>query len=96
MITIEVGAADDIRIAGGGPESLPTNIARGRTGHAKRAVLVGFLSVIAILSMPTEADAHLFGVLHALTDAFEAKIQLPDLRVPEMNNVLFHEPDNFL
>ena len=96
MITIEAGAADDIRFAGGEPESLATNLPRGRAGHAKRAVLVGFLSVIAILSMPTEGDAHLFGVLHALTDALAGTIHLPDFHLPEMNNILFYEPDNFL
>jgi hypothetical protein len=96
MITIEVGRADDIRIAGGEPESVAANHPRGQAFQAKRAVLVGLLSVIAILSMPTEGDSHLFGVLHALTDALAGTINLPDLRLPETNNILFHEPDNFL
>jgi hypothetical protein len=96
MITIEAGAADDVRIACGDPESLAANPPRGQVWQAKRAVLVGLLSVVAILSMPTEGDAHLFGVLHAITDVLAGTIHLPDLRLPEMNNILFHEPDNFL
>jgi hypothetical protein len=96
MITIEAGAADDVRIACGDPESLAANPPRGQAGRTKRAMLVGFLSALAILSMPTEGEAHLFGVLHAFTDALAGTIHLPDFRLPEMNNILFHEPDNFL
>jgi hypothetical protein len=96
VITIEAGDADDIRMAGGAPESVKTNHPRGQVWQAKRAVLVGLLSVVAILSMPTEGDAHLFGVLHAITVVLAGTIHLPDLRLPEMNNILFHEPDNFL
>jgi hypothetical protein len=56
VITFEAEDADDIRMAGGEPESVETNHPRGQVWQAKRAVLVGLLSVIAILSMPTEGD----------------------------------------
>jgi hypothetical protein len=96
MITIKAGGADDIRIVTSELDSVATMQVREQTGRMKHALLVGFLSALAILSMPTEGDAHLFGVLHAFTDALAGTIHLPDLRLPEMNNILFHEPDNFL
>jgi hypothetical protein len=96
VITIKTGDADDIRMAGGEPRLIETNHPRGQVWQAKRAVLVGLLSAAAILSMPTEEDAHLFGVLQAFADALAGTIRLPELRLPEMNNILFHEPDNFL
>jgi hypothetical protein len=83
-------------MARGVPKSVETNHPGGQVWQVKRAVLVGLLSAVAILSMPTEGDAHLFGVLHAVADALAGTIHLPAFRLPEMNNILFHEPDNFL
>jgi hypothetical protein len=96
VIPIKSGEADDIWMAGGKRESVAANHCPGPVWQAKRAVLVGLLSAIAILSMPTEEDAHLFGVLHAVADALAETIHLPDFRLPDINNILFHEPDNFL
>ena len=96
MITIEAGDADYIRITSGEPESVAASPPRRQAERMKRAFLVSFLSALAILSMPTEGEAHLFGVLHAFTDALAGTIHLPDFHLPEMNNILFHEPDNVL
>ena len=80
----------------GEPESVAANLPRRQAERMKRAFLVSILSALAILSMPTEGEAHLFGVLHAFTDALAGTIHLPDFHLPEMNNILFYEPDNFL